>query len=146
MDLPDGIEAAAALLAAESLGNRIVHRSGDATLVDLGTEQFDLVLMSNLAHHLDVEQNRDLARRVACALTTGGTFVIQEPARAEHPGSQGQIPALLGLYFAMQSRLGVRTWTVSEMASWQQSAGLDVRRAKRLRTAPGWVLQIAFRR
>jgi 2-polyprenyl-3-methyl-5-hydroxy-6-metoxy-1,4-benzoquinol methylase len=146
MDLPDGIEAAAALLAAESLGNRIVHRSGDVTLVDLGTEQFDLVLMSNLAHHLDVEQNRDLARRVACALTTGGTFVIQEPARAEHPGSQGQIPALLGLYFAMQSRLGVRTWTVSEMASWQQSAGLDVRRAKRLRTAPGWVLQIAFRR
>jgi 2-polyprenyl-3-methyl-5-hydroxy-6-metoxy-1,4-benzoquinol methylase len=145
IDLPDAIEAAGPLLAAEGLGERLVHRSGDATQADLGTEQFDLVLMSNLAHHLDVQQNRDLAQRIARALTPGGTFVIQEPARAEHPGRQDQIPALLGLYFAMQSRPGVRTWTVSEMASWQRDAGLRTSRTKRLRTAPGWVLQSAFR-
>jgi hypothetical protein len=55
-------------------------------------------------------------------------------------------PALLGLYFGMQSRPGVRTWTVREMAGWQRSAGLKVRRAKRLRTAPGWVQQAAIKR
>jgi len=146
MDLPDAIEAAAPLLAAEGLGERIVHRSGDATTADLGVEQYDLVLMSNLAHHLDAEQNRDLAARVARALRRGGAFVIQEPARSERPGRAGQIPALLGLYFAMQSRPGVRTWTIAEMAEWQRSAGLKVRRAKRLRTAPGWVQQAAIRR
>src|SRR5438045_4151030 len=76
------------------------------------------------------------SRRVARALRPGGAFVIQEPARAERPGQAGQLPALLGLYFAMQSRPEVRTWTIAEMAGWQRSAGLKVRRAKPLRTAP----------
>lgn len=146
MDLPEAIEAAAPLLAAEGLGRRLVHRAGDAMTADLGVEQYDLVLMSNLAHHLDAEQNADLARRVARALTPGGAFVIQEPARAERPGRQGQIPALLGLYFAMQSRPGVRTWAVAEMAGWQRAAGLKVRKARNLRTAPGWVQQSAIKR
>jgi SAM-dependent methyltransferase len=146
MDLPEAIEAAAPLLAAEGLGERLVHRPGDATTADLGAGQYDLVLMSNLAHHLTADQNRELARRVARALRTGGAFVIQEPARAERRGRTAQIPALLGLYFAMQSRPGVRTWTISEMADWQRSAGLRVRRATPLRTAPGWVLQTAVRK
>jgi SAM-dependent methyltransferase len=146
MDLPEAIEAAAPLLAAEGLGERLVHRPGDAAAADFGIEQYDLVLMSNLAHHFDAEQNRELARRVARALKPGGAFVIQEPARTGRPGQAGQIPALLGLYFAMQSRPGVRTWTVPEMAEWQRSAGLTVRRARSLRTAPGWVQQAAIRR
>jgi SAM-dependent methyltransferase len=146
MDLPDAIEAAAPLLAAEQLGDRVVHRAADAATADIGAERYDLVLMSNLAHHFDDAQNRDIATRVARALKPGGAFVIQEPARAERPGEAGQIPALLGLYFAMQSRPGVRTWTIGEMAGWQCSAGLEVRRAKRLRTAPGWVQQAAIRR
>ena len=145
MDLPDAIEAAAPLLAAEELGERLVHIAGDAATADLGRERYDLVLMSNLAHHFDAEQNRELAGRVARALKPGGVFAIQEPARAERPGQAGQIPALLGLYFAMQSRPGVRTWTVAEMAAWQRSAGLRVRRAKWLRTAPGWVQQAAIK-
>jgi SAM-dependent methyltransferase len=146
IDLPDAIEAAAPLLAAEGLGERLVHRPGDAATADLGVEQYDLVLMSNLAHHLTAEQNGELATRVARALRPGGAFVIQEPARAERPGRTRQIPALLGLYFAMQSCPGARTWTVAEMADWQRSAGLKVRRAKPLRTAPGWVQQAAIRR
>jgi SAM-dependent methyltransferase len=146
MDLPDAIEAAAPMLAAEGLGERLVHRVGDAVTADLGVDQYDVVLMSNLAHHLDEEQNRELAERIARALKPAGVFVIQEPARAERPGQAGQVPALLGLYFAMQSRPGVRTWTAAEMADWQRSAGLKVLRARHLRTAPGWVQQMAARR
>ena len=143
MDLPEAIEAAAPLLAAECLGERLVHRPGDATTTELGDERYDLVLMSNLAHHLTEEQNRNVAARVARALKPGGTFVIQEPARPQRNGRSSQVPALLGLYFAMQSRPDVRTWTVSEMSCWQREAGLRVRRARSLRTAPGWVLQAA---
>jgi SAM-dependent methyltransferase len=145
MELPDAIQTAAPLLAAEGLGERLVHMPGDVTTADLGVQQYDVVLMANLAHHLDAEQNLDLAARVARALRPGGVFVIQDAARTESPGGHGQIPALLGLYFAMQSRPGVRTWTVAEMAAWQRSAGLKVRRARRLRTAPGWVQQAAIR-
>jgi SAM-dependent methyltransferase len=146
MDLPEAIEAAAPLLAAEGLGDRLVHRPGDAATADFGAERYDLVLMSNLAHHFDAAQNSALALRIARALKPGGAFVIQEPARSERRGQTGQIPALLGLYFAMQSRPGVRTWTVHEMAEWQRSAGLKARRARRLRTAPGWVQQAAIKR
>jgi SAM-dependent methyltransferase len=145
MDLPEAIDAAAPLLAAERLGERLVHCAGDAATADLGVERYDLVLMSNLAHHLDAGQNKELATRVARALKPGGAFVILDTARAERPGQAGQIPALLGLYFAMQSRPGVRTWTIREMAGWQRSAGLKAHRAKRLRTAPGWVQQSAIR-
>ncbi len=145
MDLPEAIRAAAPLLAAEDLGHRLVHRPGDIVTADIGDEQFDLVLMSNLAHHLDAEQNLDVARRVRRALKPGGVFVIQELARPERLGQAGQVPALLGLYFAMQSRPGVRSWAVSEMAEWQRSAGLEVLRPKALRTAPGWVQQSAMR-
>ena len=145
MDFPDAIEVAAPLLAAEGLGERLVHREGDATTADLGVEQYDLVLMSNLAHHLTAEQNLQLTGRVKRALRPGGAFVIQEPARSERPGAADQIPALLGLYFAMQSRPGVRTWSIAEMAGWQRASGLKVHRPKRLRTAPGWVQQSATR-
>lgn len=145
MDLPDAIEAALPLLSAESLGERVAYRVGDATTAELDAGKYDLVLMSNLAHHLNEAQNAELAIRVARALKPGGAFVINEPARAEGRGRARQIPALLGLYFAMQSRPGVRTWTIGEMAGWQREAGLEVRRARRLRTAPGWVLQTAIR-
>jgi len=145
LELPDAIEAASPLLAEEGLGERIHYRPGDVTTADLGVEQYDLVLMSNLAHHLDAAQNAELAMRAARALKLGGAFVIQEPARADRAGQAREIPALLGLYFAMQSRPGVRTWTIEEMAGWQRSAGLKVRRARRLRTAPGWVQQTAIR-
>ena len=145
MDLPDAIESAAPIMAAEGLGDRLVHVPGDAMTADFGVEGYDLVLMSNLAHHFDAKQNLDLARRVARALKPGGAFVIQEPARAERPGRADQIPALLGLYFAMQSRPGVRTWTVAEMIGWQRNAGLKVLRTRKLRTAPGWVQQAAIR-
>jgi SAM-dependent methyltransferase len=145
LDLPDAVEASAPMLAAEGLDDRLVHRSGDAATVDLGARQYDVVLMSNLAHHFDATTNRQIAARVARALTPGGVFVILDAGRREHPGQAGQLPALLGLYFALQSRPGVRTWTVAEMAEWQRTAGLSVHRARPLRTAPGWVLQSAAR-
>lgn len=145
LDLPDAIEKAAPLLAAEGMENRVIHVPGDAIEVDLGTERYDLILMSNLAHHLDWQQNRALASRVARALRRGGVFVIQEPARPARPDQGGQTGTLLGLYFALQSRPNVQTWTVREMAEWQKAAGLRPERAIRLRTAPGWVQQVARR-
>jgi predicted O-methyltransferase YrrM len=145
LDLPEAIEAAAPILAREGLGDRVVHRPGDAAKADLGEDRYDFVLMSNLAHHLDADQNLALAHRVARALRPGGVFVIQEPALSEANARAGQVTALLGLYFALQSRPDVRTWTVSEMAGWQAAAGLRTLPVRHLRTAPGWVQQAARR-
>jgi SAM-dependent methyltransferase len=145
LDLPPAIEKAAPLLAAEGLGDRVVHIAGDATRAVLGDERYDLIFMSNLAHHLDGEENRALTQRVTRALRARGIFVIQEPVRPLRPEQAGQTGTLLGLYFALQSRANVRTWTIAEIAGWQANAGLHVRAPVRLLTAPGWVHQAAVR-
>jgi SAM-dependent methyltransferase len=145
LDLPEAVRWAAPLLAAEGMGDRVVHICGNAVESDLGTERYDLVLMSNLAHHLNQLENQALARRVARALRPGGVFVIQEPVRAERPEQRGQTGTLLGLYFALQSRPKVHTWTVGEMTDWQVGAGLRPSNPIHLRAAPGWVQQAARR-
>ncbi len=143
LDLPSAIDMAAPLLAAEAMGDRVVHLSGDVLQADLGVEQYDLIFMANLAHHLDREENQALAIRARRALRPKGFFVIQEPVRVQRPERGGQTAALLGLYFALQSRPNVNTWSIAEMADWQGKADLQPRRAIPLRTAPGWILQAA---
>jgi SAM-dependent methyltransferase len=143
LDLPGAVEKAAPMLAAEGLGSRVVHLAADVNHADLGSEQFDLVFMSNLAHHLGKDQNRSLAKRVARALRPGGIFVIQEAVRSRSPEKAGQTGTLLGLYFALQSTSNVTTWTALDMRSWQAEAGLTPRKSMRLRSAPGWVQQSA---
>jgi SAM-dependent methyltransferase len=68
-----GAANAAPLLEMEGMGDRVVHRVGDASIDDFGVETFDLVYTSNLVHHLVDEENRDLTRRVARALRPGAT-------------------------------------------------------------------------
>ncbi len=143
LELPEAIEIAAPLLAAEGLGDRVVYRPGNILETDLGDNQFDLVLMSNVAHHLDEASNMDVARRVKRALRSNGVFVIQEPVYGTR--NTDQTGALLALYFGLQSEKDVRTWTLHEMAGWQSRAGLRTRRPIKLTTAPGWVQQSASR-
>jgi SAM-dependent methyltransferase len=145
LDLPEAIETAAPILAEEGLEDRLVHVAGDVRQADLGAERYDLVLMSNLAHHLDEQTNRDVVLRIARSLKPNGVFVIQEPVVPDDPAEAGQLGTLLGLYFALQSRPGVRTWRIADMQSWQHDAGLQLRKPVRLRTAPGWVQQAARR-
>jgi SAM-dependent methyltransferase len=145
-DFAEAIEPAAPLLAAEGLAGRVVHEACDVTKAEFGVEQYDLVFMSNLAHHLTESQNRELARKVARALRPRGVFVIQEAVRPSSPEKAGQIGTLLGLYFALQSKPGVTSWALADMRAWQTDAGLTLLRAKRLITAPGWIQQSGYRR
>jgi SAM-dependent methyltransferase len=124
-------------------GDRVVHRVGDASTDDFGVETFDLVYTSNLVHHLEDEENRDLARRVARALRPGGHYVIVDSVRPRSAKEAGQIGTLGDLFFALTSRAG--TWSFEEMADWQRSAGLEPRKPIRLRTGPGVGVQWAVK-
>jgi SAM-dependent methyltransferase len=135
LELPEAVEHAAPLLAREGMGERVVHRAGNALTDDLGTEAWDVVLVSSLVHHFDDATNRALAQRIARALRPGGVFVIQELYRPPSPGEAGQIGALLDLYFAVTSRSG--TWSFEEMAAWQREAGLKPLKPIRFVTVPG---------
>lgn len=123
LDLPEAVMAAAPLLAAEKMGDRVVHREADALTYDFGAETYDVVLLSNLAHHFSASQNAGLFDRLGRALRPGGVLAVLEPIRVEPGDGMGQFAALSELYFGMTSRSG--TWTAQQLADWQRNAGLQ---------------------
>jgi 2-polyprenyl-3-methyl-5-hydroxy-6-metoxy-1,4-benzoquinol methylase len=143
LDLPQAIEQAAPLLAAEQMGDRVVHRAGNALTAELGSESYDLILIAQVAHHFSEDQNRDLAGRVARALRPHGVYAVLEAFRPRTAKDAGQLGALLGFYFALTSQSG--TWAVEEIADWQRQAGLHPRRAIHFRTSPGAGIQAAVK-
>ena len=144
LDLPKAVKHAAPILAKEGMGDRVVHRPGNALTDDLGTSEWDFIYVSQLVHHFDEATNREFARRVAGALRPNGVFVILELHRPPSPNQAGQAGALLDLYFALTSQSG--TWSVAEMSRWQQDAGLAPLKTIALRTAPGAVEVIAAKK
>ena len=143
LDLPEAVDYAGPILAEEGMGDRVVHRAGDAVSDDLGTNAYDLVFMSQLAHHFSEPTNRALVQRVEGALRPGGVLVIQEITRRESPAEGGQLGAFLDLYFALTS--GGGTWSFSEIAAWQRDAELMPLKPLRLRTLPGGGQQSAIK-
>ena len=144
LDLPEAVRQAAPLLAAEGMGTRVVHRSGDALTDDLGESAYDLVLIAQLVHHFSEEQNRELAKRVARALRPAGVFAVLDEFRPATARDAGQVGALLEFYFALTSQSG--TWAPEEIADWQRSAGLEPRKTIKFRTTPGVGIQAATKR
>lgn len=142
-DLPAAVDEAAPLLAAEGMGDRIVHQAGDALTEDFGEAVYDLVFVANLVHHFDGPTNCALVGRLARALRPGGCLVVHEVIRPGSSKEAGGAGALADLYFAATSQAG--TWSFGEIADWQRAAGLHPRRPVRLLTVPGLGQQAAFK-
>lgn len=143
LDLPEAVEQAAPLLAAEGMGDRVVHRAGDALTDDLGTEAYDFILVFSLVHHFDAATNRALVARCARALRPGGLLVIGDLMRPESPERASAMDLFYDLYFALTSRSGL--WSFEEMAEWQRAAGLQPRKPMHLLMGQGPGLQIGER-
>lgn len=144
LDLPEAVEHAAPLLDRQEMGERVVHRAGDALTEDFGAARYDFILVSQLLHHFDEPTNRDLVARLARALRPGGVLAINELLRRRSPKEGGQLGGLLDLYFSLTSESG--TWTFEQMADWTRGAGLAPKRPIRFRTLPGMGMQAAVRR
>jgi ubiquinone/menaquinone biosynthesis C-methylase UbiE len=143
LELPEAIRHAAPVLAREGMGDRIVHRAGDALRDDLGDGELDLVLLASVMHHFDDDQCKALLGRVARALKPGGVVAVFDVFR-RGPGSQpSQVGGLLDLFLATISPSGTRAAT--EVAAFQREAGLVPRRAIHLRIAPDIGAQCAIK-
>jgi SAM-dependent methyltransferase len=143
LDLPEAVEYAAPILAREGMGDRVVHRAGDALVDDLGDSAYDLILAFSLVHHFDDATNRELVARAARALRPGGYLVIGDALRPASPAKGGQQGAFFDLYFALTSESGL--WTFDEMRDWQVAAGLTPRSSMSLVPGGGFGLQVAER-
>ncbi|AOW99685.1 hypothetical protein BJP34_09645 [Moorena producens PAL-8-15-08-1] len=139
LDLPEGIEYAAPLLAEEGMGDRVVYKAGNVLTEDLGTNAYDLIFMANLIHHFDEKTNIELFQRLAQALRPGGHLVVQKTI---FPSKQdGQLGALANLFFSLTS--AGSNWSFSEIAQWQQKAGLVPRKPIQFRRTPATGQQVA---
>jgi SAM-dependent methyltransferase len=147
LELPEAIPTAAEILAKEGMGERVVHLAGDALEDDLAGRTYDAVLIANLVHHFDADQNRRLAQKVARALRPGGVFMVMDavriasPAEADRPNRR--LGAVLDVYFALTSTSG--TWSVETIQNWHRAAGLRSVRPIWLQTVPGAALVSAAR-
>jgi SAM-dependent methyltransferase len=129
LDLPEAINQAAELLAKEGMGDRVVHRAGNALTDELGAEGYDLIFMASLVHHFDAATNRQLMGRIARALRPGGIAAIWEPApQDDGAGKVRQMGAFFDLYFGFTSEAGV--WSAAEVADWFRQAGLEVQKPR----------------
>ena len=135
LDLPEATRHCAPLVAEQGLGPRLRQQAGDARDAELGEGLYDVVLVSNLVHHFDRDENRALCRRCAAALKPGGVLVVQEIMRSRGAGRDDQAGALATFYFATLSASA--TWDAREIAGWQRDAGLQPLRSLRFASAPG---------
>ncbi len=140
LELPGAIDQASAIAAKYGAGDKVKHKAGNALTDDLGENVYDLVMINNVVHHFTEEQNRELAKKIKCALKPGGLYAIGDFIRAHKPGEGGMVAATSGLYFSMISASG--NWSEEEMRSWQTGAGLKASKTITLMSLPGWKMVV----
>lgn len=141
LELPGAIDQASAIAAREGMADRVKHVAGNALTDDLGEGIYDLVMINNVVHHFNIEQNQALAKKVHRALKPGGLFGIGEFIRRDTPRTGDVIGAMGSLYFALTSASG--TWSEAEIGGWQRYGGFTPMRSIALMALPGWKMVLA---
>ncbi|HLG16187.1 MAG TPA: methyltransferase [Blastocatellia bacterium] len=140
-DLPQALEVARGVIAAEGMAGRVAVREGDLLMDDLGTG-YDVALLFNVIHIYSADENTALLRKVSGALNQGGLIVIMEQIAGKVFGSTARALARLqGLSFF--NDLGGQTYTFEEISSWLTKAGFTNPRRISLRKTPGLGLSMA---
>jgi len=134
LELPQAVERSQKGLDKYNIGDRVNYMSGNALTDDLGENRYDLILMSQLAHHFTAEQNEAVSKKIMIALRPRGYFVIQEYLRPETSNKMDTVPIILDMYFNVSSTSGL--WSVDELRGFQQKAGLVDYKVNRFKGLP----------
>ncbi|MFZ0427857.1 MAG: methyltransferase dimerization domain-containing protein [Acidobacteriota bacterium] len=109
------------------LGDRVTLLPGDAHSDDLGGP-YDFIFISNVLHIYSGDRNRELIRRCAAALGTGGRLALKDFFLQDTAGG-GKSGPLWNLLFAANMLAGTAEgdcYTEGEVRSWSRDAGLDL--------------------
>ncbi len=138
LDLPMAVENAKDLLSFHNMSDRICHISGNILTDELGSQQYDTILMASVAHHFTFEENVMVAKKAFEALKPGGYFTIIEVTRPDGISLDNNMMAAVGdLFFALSSTSGL--WSMNEIIQWQHQAGFVHANKRRFVTIPGYM-------
>ena len=129
LDLPTALESARGPIREAAMSDRISLRPGDFMTDDLG-DPYDVVLLFNILHGLQPDENAQLIRRAAEALRPGGVVVVLEQLRGRTAGpATSAIAQMLNLNYHLA--LGGQSYTAREVQIWLRAAGLaDIRQRR----------------
>ncbi len=134
-DSPRALLAAQANIDQQGMATRIATHAGNF-MVDTLPHSFDVLLLFNIIHGLDMAQNGVLVKKAAAALRPGGEMIIVEQliGGGKGPLSTG-INRLLGLnYFHL---LGGQSYSLAHVENWLTDAECVVVKRIALRRTPG---------
>ncbi len=142
-DLPVALKRARENSRASHMNDRVSLLPGDYREDDLGNG-YDVALVYNIIHAHRPEENIQLLKKVAAALTPNGRVVIldQMGDRAFGPVTRAVNSLIALAYFIL---LGGQTYTYREVEGWLHEAGFALLSRKSLLKAPGTIMIIAVR-
>jgi ubiquinone/menaquinone biosynthesis C-methylase UbiE len=103
------------------VADRFEFRAGDIRKDDLGSAEFDAVILGNICHSEGAEHTRRLFAKVARALKPGGTLAIADMLPNEDR-SGPLFPLLFALNMLVHTTEG-DTFTFAEYDQWLREAG-----------------------
>jgi predicted O-methyltransferase YrrM len=122
LDLADVVPIAQRHIDAAGLAGRVRTRVGDLRTDAFGAG-YDLVLLSAVCHMLGPDEVRDLLRRAAAGLASGGRVVVQDHVlQADKAGPRA------GTLFALNMLVNTTAggnYAEDEYRAWMVAAGLD---------------------
>ena len=86
IDSPKVLEITSRIAEAMGVGAQVTYQSGYLLEMDLGIEQFDMVLLGNILHYFPPDQMQALLRKAHRALKPGGLVVIDDGVLDEERG------------------------------------------------------------
>ncbi len=142
VDLPNAVSWVKADHESPQINNDIQYVAADILQYDAGENEYDLIIMANLAHHFTNEQNILVAQKAFRALKLGGYFVILEVLRPVQIKLNNDMLSSIGdFFFSLSSTSG--TWSLEQIKGWQQKAGLQYIRKITFLSIPGYAAVIS---
>jgi SAM-dependent methyltransferase len=118
MDLPEALANTGGAIAKAGLSDRVSLRHGNFLKDPIG-EGYDVVLLFEIVHNHTFEENQELIKNISRALNPGGVVVILEDVKTDKVEKHNAAFSL-----AMFACSGDRTYSLDEMNTWFNAAGL----------------------
>jgi SAM-dependent methyltransferase len=121
LDVPEVLRSTRRAVEAAGVTGQFQFRAGDMFTVELPVAAYDLVLLGNVCHLFDPEQNRALLRRLRPALRPGATLAIIDALPSADPEERRRL-SLYALGLRLRTTAGA-VYALDAYESWIREAG-----------------------